>query len=140
MTQRTQAQKADAVGLSEVIGIRPAARELGVPESSIRTWREQPALAQLRAEKRDEVAADVWAGFQRGVHRTVELMAKTEDLAKVAIATGILYDKYALMSGGATSRTEQRSVTDDLSDDEKQRLRDWIDGLPTVIAAPSTTG
>ena len=87
-------------------------------------------MVLLRAEKREDVAADVWAGFQKGVHRIVALMDTTEDMSKVAVATGILYDKFALMTGGPTSRSETRSVTDDLGDDEKQRLRNWIDALP----------
>jgi len=97
-------------------------------------------MALLRAEKRDQVAADVWASFQIGVRRAADLMAVTTDLAKVAIATGILYDKYALMTGAATTRTESRILGDDLDDDEKQRLRDWIDGLATTAPpAVSTT-
>jgi hypothetical protein len=89
-------------------------------------------MAQLRAEKHDDVAADVWAAFQKGVRRISELLDTAEDLAKVAIATGVLYDKMALMTGGPTSRSETRSVTDGLSDEQKQRARNWIDSLPAA--------
>ena len=129
-TRRTARQRAEAVGLSEIIGTKPAARRMHIPESTLRRWREAPEMVLLRAEKREDVAADVWAGFQKGVHRIVALMDTTEDMSKVAVATGILYDKFALMTGGPTSRSETRSVTDDLGDDEKQRLRNWIDALP----------
>ena len=64
--QRPKTAKAEAVGLAEVIGIRPAARQVGVPESTLRRWRESPDMAQLRAETKDEVTADVWAAFQTG--------------------------------------------------------------------------
>lgn len=128
--------KAEVIGLAEVVGIRPASRRSGVPESTIRGWRESPDFAQLRARKRDEVAAEVWAAFQTGVRRVVDLLPMTEDLSKVAIATGVLYDKHALMSGEATSRTESRSLTDDLTDDEKLRLRDWIVNLPATAGDP----
>lgn len=123
-------RQAEVVALAEVIGIRPAARQAGIPESTLRTWREHPDLAQLRAETSAEVAQDVWAGFQRGVHRIVALLDTAEDLAKVAIATGVLFDKYALMTGQATARSEHRSLTDDIPDSERARLRDWIMALP----------
>lgn len=134
-TRRTPQLKAEAVGLAEVVGVAAAAEQMGIPESSLRRWRERPEMAELRAETKAEVAADVWAGFQKGVQRISVLMETTEDLSKVAIATGILFDKFALMTGEATSRTETRSVTDALDDDERERLRKWIVGLPTPIAA-----
>ena len=123
----THRQKAEAVGLSVVKGTLPAAEELGIPESSLRYWRERPEFASLREQKREDVAADVWAAFQTGVRRVVELIPQTEDLQKVAIATGVLYDKAALMSGHATERTEQRDVTDRLDDHESEALRDVLD-------------
>ena len=137
---RPKVVKAEVVGRAEIIGIKPAARESGIPESSIRRWRETPEMALLRAETRDAVAADVWAAFQKGVRRIAELMDTTTDMAKVAVASGILYDKLALMSGEATSRTETKALTDDLSDDEKQRLRQWIVDLPAAIPDPRPAG
>lgn len=132
--QRTTAEKARAIGLAEVVGIARASRETGIPESSIRTWRERPDFAELRGEKKEQVREDVWAAFQTGVRRVVELIPRTDDLQKVAMATGVLYDKFALMSGEATSRTESKALTDDISDDERQRLRDWIVALPSGSA------
>src|SRR6185503_7507849 len=123
----TRTQKAEAVGLSVVEGTRPAAERLGVPVSTLHSWREQPEFAQLRTQKKDDVAADVWAAFQKGIRRIEELMPVTEDMAKVATATGILYDKFALMSGQATARTETVKLTDGLDDHEKDALRDAID-------------
>jgi hypothetical protein len=70
-----------------------------------------------------EVAADVWAAFQVGVKRIVELIPKTDDLSKVAIATGIIYDKAALITGQATTRTESRSLVDGMDDHERQALK-----------------
>lgn len=84
-------------------------------------------MAQLRAETKADVQADVWAGFQSGVRRIVELLPETKDLGKVAIATGVLYDKFALMAGEATTRSESVALTDGLDADEKRRLRKIID-------------
>lgn len=118
MSRVTKARKAEAVGLSEVIGIRPAARQLNVAESTLRRWRADPDMAQLRAETKDEVAGDMWAGFQLGIRRIVELLPNEKDLKAVAVATGVIYDKYALLTGGATARSEQRDITGTLSDAE----------------------
>lgn len=118
MSRVTKARKAEAVGLSEVIGIRPAARQLNVAESTLRRWRADPEMAQLRAETKDEVAGDMWAGFQLGIRRIVELLPNEKDLKAVAVATGVIYDKYALLTGGATARSEQRDITGTISDAE----------------------
>lgn len=132
MTERRRYDKrtkAEAVGLSVVKGTLPAAQELGVPESTLRYWRNDPEFAKLREEKAEDVASDVWATFQAGVRRVKELIPQTDDLTKVATATGILYDKYALMSGHATQRTETADVTARLSDHETAALEDAIEGL-----------
>lgn len=125
----TRAQKAEAVGLSVVRGTRAAADQLGVPESSVRYWREDPEFAQLRAETTEDVAADVWATFQAGVRRVKELIPVTDDLQKVATASAILYDKFALMSGHATQRTESRDIAADLDDHETAALRQIFDNV-----------
>ena len=109
-----------------------------MPVSTLHSWRAQPEFARLRTEKREDVAADMWAAFQKGVRRMSELMDTAEDLTKVAIASGVIYDKLALMSGAATSRTETRSLADDYSDQEKEKLRNWIDSLPAADLVPAS--
>lgn len=47
----------------------------------------------------------------------------------LTILLGVATDKGLLLAGDATSRSETRTWTDDLGDDEKQKLRDWIDSL-----------
>ncbi len=125
--RRTRSQKAVIVGEAEIIGVRPAARKAHVAESSVRYWRDSEDFAQLRAEKKEDVAADVWAAFQKGVRRIVQLMDTTEDMGKVAVASGILFDKFALMSGEATSRTETKTLTDGMDDHERETLRRILD-------------
>lgn len=57
-----------------------------------------------------------------------------------ATSVGILIDKYRLEVGEATSRSESRSVTDDLDDHEKQALRAAIDHeLGRRVAAKDTS-
>ena len=124
-------RKAAIVGEALVNGVRPTARRHHIAPSTLQRWRDDPTMAQLRAEKREDVAADVWAAFQAGVRRVLELIPQTDDLQKVATATGIIYDKYALISGQATSRSETTSITEGLSENRKRELRDYLDTLPS---------
>ena len=120
---------AELVGQAEVEGLRPTARKHHIPPSTLQRWRNRPEMARLRTEKHEEVAADVFAVFQKGVRRVEELIPQTDDLTKVATATGILYDKFALMSGHATQRMETADVTAKLSDHETAALEDALEGL-----------
>ncbi len=122
----TRRTKLTVVGEAEVIGVRPAARKHRVPESTIRHWRETPDMARLRAEKREDVAADVWTAFQVGVRRVLELIPQTDDLQKVATATGIIYDKFALLSGEATERLEHRELLETFNDGEVEAVEEWL--------------
>ena len=112
----TKTEKASVVATATMEGTRAAADHTGVPESTIRYWLDKPEFAQLREKTRDSVADEFWATIQVGVHRLAELIPRTEDLQKVATAVGILYDKHALLTGGATGRTESRDLTGTLSD------------------------
>ena len=122
----TSRQKAEAVGLSVVAGVRPAAEKVGVPVSTLESWRNHPDFAQLRTQRKEEVALDVWAAFQEGVQRVRELIPQTDDLSKVAVASGIIFDKYALMTGQATERHENREILHDFADGEREALEEWL--------------
>lgn len=125
--QRTPvAERAKVVGLASVRGVRAASRETGVPVSTVSNWMHDPAFEQLRTRKKEEVAAEVWAAFQTGVQRVVELIPHTDDALKVATASGILFDKYALMTGQATERHENREILHDFGDGEKEALEGWL--------------
>ena len=123
----TKRQKAELVGRAEVEGVRPTARAARVPVSTLESWRTRSEFAQMRTEKREEVIADLYAVFQQGVRRIADLLPVTDDMSKVAIATGIIYDKFALMSGQVTARTELLNPTEGMNDGEKQALSDAID-------------
>lgn len=119
-------QKAAIVGAAEVSGVRAAARDAGIPVSTLESWRQRGEFAQLRTEKREEVAQDLWATFQLAVHRTAELIPLTDDVQKVATTAAIIYDKFALINGSPTARTETRSLPP-LDDHEARALRDALD-------------
>lgn len=127
--RRTAAEKAQAVGIAVVEGTTAASEKTGIPRKTIAYWRDQPEFAELRQQKKEDVAADVWAAFQAGVRRVAELIPLTDDLQKVATATGIIYDKFALMAGHATSRSEHRELLADFDDHEREAVERWLHDL-----------
>lgn len=112
----TQEEKAAAVGLAVVRGQQRAARETGIPVTTINQWFNHPRYAQLRNEKTDRVAEMFWSAIQIGLAAVVEGLDSNAPLRDKATALGILYDKYALLTGAATARTESRDLTGTLSD------------------------
>lgn len=108
----TKADKARAVAQATMTSATATAEATGIPENTIRYWMDRPEFVELRSKTRDEVADEFWSTIQIGVRRVVELIPQTEDLQKVSVALGILYDKHALLTGGATGRTESRELND----------------------------
>lgn len=136
----TAKDKAEAVGIALVKGTEGASEDTGIPRTTIAYWMDQPAFVELRHKTREDVGDALWVAMQTGIARVVELIPKTEDVQKVAVALGVLYDKRALMMGQATSRSESRSLTEDLDDDDRHKLRLLIDEvLATPEADPTGT-
>lgn len=134
----TKADRAAAVGLAVVKGTEAAAEELGIPRTTLAYWMDKPEFVELRQKSADQVAEAMWVAMQAGIARVVELIPLTEDIAKVSIALGVLYDKRALLTGGATSRAESRALTEDFDDHERRQLRDILDGaLRSAAEAPA---
>lgn len=122
----TKKQKAEAVGVAAAVGVTEAERQLGIPKTTIQYWSERPEFVLLRTKTAEAVAEEMWAAMQTGVRRIVELIPQTDDVAKVGVAVGILYDKRALMTGHATERTETRELA--YQDHERDVLNDAIRG------------
>jgi hypothetical protein len=112
----TAKEKARAVGIAVMTSTEVASEELGIPRRTVGYWMDKPEFAGLRLKTRDQVADEFWSTIQVGLHRIADLIPLTEDLQKVSVATGILYDKHALLTGGATGRTESRDLTGSLAD------------------------
>jgi len=99
-----------------------------------------PEFATLRARTREEVAELFWVVVQEGVQEVRKGLNSEEPLRDKAQAIGILYDRYALLSGQATSRTEHRDLTASLDDHERATLRDLIEGALAEPAAAVVGG
>ena len=121
MTERrhySEDEKMAAVGLAVVRGQQGASRATGIPVTTINQWFNHPRYVQLRNESRDAVAERFWVAIQVGLEAVVEGLDSKAPLRDKSVALGILYDKYALLTGAATARTESRDLTGTLSDAE----------------------
>lgn len=113
----TKTQKAQAVAAATMTNTEAASESTGIPQSTIRYWLDQPEFAELRTKTRDEVGEQFWAAIQMGLKEVANgLRDPLAPLRDKATALGILYDKHALLTGGATGRTESRDITGSLSD------------------------
>lgn len=122
-------QRAEAVGIAAVEGVTRAEESTGIPKETIHYWLQKPEFARLRTTAREEVEAAFWIGIQVGLEEVTTGLRGDAPLKDKAAALQVLYDRHALMTGQATSRTESRSITEDLPADDKRRIREWIDSL-----------
>jgi hypothetical protein len=107
----TKADQARVVALAEMKGQTVAAEETGIPLTTINQWYHRPEYVDMRTKTREDVAEQFWQAIQIGLKAVVEGISDGK-LSEKAIALGVLYDKYALMTGGATGRTESRELND----------------------------
>ena len=108
MTRRryTKTEKAEVVAIAAFEGQAEASRVTGIPLTTINAWWKHPDFVELRTRKSQEVEEYFWAGIQVGLRAVIEGFGGEAKLGEKAVALGVLYDKYALLSGKATSRTE----------------------------------
>ena len=98
--------------------VEAAAAATGIPRTTIDYWMDQPEFVELRSKTRDAVADEFWTAIQVGVKEVAKGLLGDAPLRDKATAVGILYDKHALLTGSATSRTEARDITGTISDGE----------------------
>lgn len=135
----TAKDKAEAVGIAVVRGQTQASEATGIPLSTIHTWFADPRFEELRNVKREELGAYFLIGIQVALKAVI---AGIEDgkLSEKAIALGVLYDKHALLTGQATSRSESRTLTEDMDDNDRKKLRLVLDeALATADDRPTGT-
>lgn len=107
----TKAERAKVVAIAEMKGQTVAAEETGIPLTTINQWYHRPEYVEMRTKTREDVAEQFWTGIQIALKAVVDGIGDGK-LSEKAIALGVLYDKYALMTGGATGRTESRELND----------------------------
>lgn len=130
----TKRQKTTAVIAAELTNVAAAAEAQGIPQSTLRRWMDDPALADLRSKTREDLANEAHVLAQLAAEQIQRRLPEYEP-RDLNTLYGIMVDKSQLLSGAATSRTETKAITDGLDDHEKQTLRDAIDRIlhPEVV-------
>lgn len=112
----TATQKAEAVAAATLTSAQAAAESTGIPRTTLTQWLDRPEYVALRQKTRDDVADRMWAVIQVGVEEVVKGLVGDAPLRDKAVALGVIYDKHALLTGGATARSENRDITGSLAD------------------------
>ena len=134
MTRRrySDTEKADAVGRAAIIGPVRAARELSIPARNVSAWMADPRFAAVREASHEQILGTLRSAAAAGVDELLRVIRdpKAADRDKVRAAE-VALDRYQLMSGGATERTENLNVEVDggpiTSRDIREELRTWMD-------------
>jgi len=112
----TARQRAKATGIAVVEGVTAAERATGIPKETIQYWTTKPEFAQLRTTAREIVADQFWIGIQVGIEEVIAGLRSDAPLNHKADALRTLAERYALLTGGATARTELRDISGTFSD------------------------
>lgn len=133
MTERTPYRKYDkrtklaVVMAADMVGVVQASEQSGIPHSTISSWVDRPEFAEIRRKTREDLASEIKTvahlAWQR-IAETIKEMEPRDALFAADKASTLML----LMSGEATSRTESRSLMDDLNDHETEVLSDVIRG------------
>jgi hypothetical protein len=115
----TKTEKARVVADALNSSTEAAAERAGIPRTTVAYWLDQPEFVALRHETRENVAEQFWAAIQVGLKEVANGLRDPDTaLRDKSVALGILYDKHALLTGGATNRSESRDITGSISDAE----------------------
>lgn len=126
-TARTRAR---AVGIAVVDGVTAAGRATGIPKTTIQQWIDLPEYVHLRTTTREKVLEQMWIGIQVGIRELTAGLSGDAMLHHKADALRTLTDRYALLAGEATSRTENR----ELHDSPDHELREGVREAERILA------
>lgn len=122
----TKRQKATAVIAAEMSSVSAAAESEGIPESTLRRWMDHPDMAELRAKTREDLADEAKVLQQLAAAQIKARIAEFEP-RDLTVLYGVMTDKAQLLSGQATMRTENRTLTEGMDDHEREALRKLLD-------------
>jgi len=123
----TKRTKLAAVMAAEMGGVVQAQDQTGIPESTIRYWMDQPEFAQVRAKTREDLREEISTVAHLAWQRVARALASGEMEPRDAIfAAEKATSLQLLMSGEATGRTENVSITDGFDDHEKAAFGEAI--------------
>lgn len=111
-----------AVAEAEVNGAEQAAEATGIPRTTILYWLDKPEFVALRRKTREEQRDGYRVLIAKAQERLVNAIPTMEP-RDVTILLGVAQDKDLLLSGDATTRSESRTLNDDLDDHERAALK-----------------
>ncbi len=124
----TAKERAAAVGIAVADGVTAAERQTGIPKQTTDYWQSKPEFGHLRTTARETVAEQFWIGIQVGLREVIKGIEGDAPLREKAEAMKVMADRYALLTGAVTARTETIRLTDGMDDHEKALLRKVLDG------------
>ena len=107
-----QKTRAEAVGIAAVEGVTRAEEATGIPKETIHYWTQKPEFAQFRTTARAVVLDSLWVGVQVGAEALVAGLSGDAPLHHKAAAWAAITDRFLLLSGEATARSEHRDISD----------------------------
>lgn len=139
----TKAERITAVVAADMTTMDAAAKATGIPERTIYRWRDDPEMAGYITQTRDALADEIRVAaalaWDKLIGRIKSGDIETRDLITAA---GVAVDKSQLLTGAATSRTENRDITGTVSDNEliaAVREAERITGPARTPPAPEGT-
>lgn len=126
MTRWLPEARARAIGLALAVGADKASAQTGVPRRTISSWlggeRPAPELAAMAASSREQVAQKLWEAVTVGTEAVLAgLRDPKSRLGDKANALRIVAEQYALLTGGATSRSENLNLNANWQDTDDYR-------------------
>lgn len=123
----SQKEKLSAVLAADMVGLTAAAEQTGIPKQTIDYWMDRPEFGQFRTKAREDMAEEIKVVAHLAWMRTAQALRDgTMEPRDVLFAAEKATNLQLLMTGEATSRTETRSLTDDLDDHEAEVLGELI--------------
>lgn len=130
----TEQERADAVGRALAVGAKKAAAELGIPRRTLSSWlhRPSPGVQAAIVSSEKDVAARLWEAVDAGTTAVLEgLRDPKARLGDKANALRIVVEAHALLTGGATARTENLNLNAEvgISDADRAIALEWLDTI-----------
>jgi transposase-like protein len=129
MTRRryTTKEKLSAVLAADMVGLNAAAKQTGIAKQTIDYWMDRPEFGQFRTKAREDMAEEIKVVAHLAWQMAAEaLRSGRMEPRDILFAAEKATNLQLLMTGEATSRTETRSLTDDLDDHEAEVLGELI--------------
>lgn len=123
----TRKQKTTAVLAAVASNVEAAAKQTGIPRTTIDYWLERPEFVELRRKTSQEHADGFRVLAAMAMERLMTLLPTMEP-RDLTVLLGVATDKGQLLAGHATERTETRDLSDQFDDHEKEVLGEAIRG------------